>query len=432
MDAIAQRQFDVFIAHVDKDKHEVARPLVQALMLRRLRVWYDELELQVGEDPEKQVMQGLANSSFGVVILSRYFFEAPWARRELDTLLARASSNDTYDTFILPIWHGVSRDEVMQYSPTLGHKVGLHTGETPIEDIAEAISKIVGKRATRSITPPIAPRASASGGYAPPIAPKRHHQAESRPDDLESLFASPTDEVTVAVIGGQRLLREATASLLSCEEGLRVLATFESVADYRSALSQSPPMVLLLDCEHSEPAVWQSAISELCSSNAESRVALLCSEIRKDLIHYVIEHGVSGIILKSYTVKEMREAIAYIARGKTIMPAGWQRGIASGEGKAQSLSPRQRQILGLIAHGRGNHEIAAELGLSRNTVKFHLRTLYARLDVRNRVEAANQYAKMTPGSMASPVVTDLESRRCHQILLVDHDELERVLAGNVT
>jgi DNA-binding NarL/FixJ family response regulator len=60
-----------------------------------------------------------------------------------------------------------------------------------------------------------------------------------------------------------------------------------------------------------------------------------------------------------------------------------------------ALSPRQRQILSLIAQGRGDVEIAAELELSTNTVKFHVRELYMRLGVRNRVEAANEHAKMS-------------------------------------
>ncbi|HEV3034388.1 MAG TPA: response regulator transcription factor [Solirubrobacteraceae bacterium] len=203
--------------------------------------------------------------------------------------------------------------------------------------------------------------------------------------------------MTLTLIGGQRLLREATANLLAREDGLRVLTTFESVADYRAAHLEIPPTVLLLDCEESDQARWQSAIGELCSPYAESSIGLLCSEIREDLIRCAIEHGVRGVILKSYTTKQTRDAIAYIATGRTVMPAGWQRVLAGAGYKPLGLSPRQRQILALVAQGRGNEEIAAELELSPNTVKFHIRALYSRLGVRNRVEAANQYAQMTRG-----------------------------------
>jgi two-component system nitrate/nitrite response regulator NarL len=220
---------------------------------------------------------------------------------------------------------------------------------------------------------------------------------QSRPPGLDSLLARPCGEVTLTLIGGQRLLREATASLLSREDGLRALTTFESVADYQAAYMESPPRVLLLDCEENDSARWQGAIGELSSPSSESSVALLCSEIREDLIRCAIEHGVGGVILKSYTTKETRDAIAYIATGRTVMPAGWQRVLAAASDRSRGLSPRQREILALVAQGHGNEEIAGELELSPNTVKFHIRAIYSRLGVRNRVEAANQYAQMTRG-----------------------------------
>jgi DNA-binding NarL/FixJ family response regulator len=230
-------------------------------------------------------------------------------------------------------------------------------------------------------------QATATGGWV-----------HARPPALESLFARPRGEVTLTLIGGQRLLREATANLLAREDGVRLLTTFESVADYRDACLELPPSVVLLDCDEHDHARWQSDISELCSPPyADGSIVVLCSEIREDLIRCAIEHGVSGVILKSYTTKQTRDAIAYIATGRTVMPAGWQRVLAGAAYKPLGLSPRQRQILALVAQGRGNEEIAAELELSPNTVKFHIRALYSRLGVRNRVEAANQYAQMNRG-----------------------------------
>lgn len=203
-------------------------------------------------------------------------------------------------------------------------------------------------------------------------------------------------EITLALIGGQRLLRDATASLLTREDGLRVLGTFDSVAQYLGAYMEKPPAVLLLDCDGNDPARWQGAVRLLSSPRRACRVVLLCAEIRAEAIRCAIEQGVGGVMLKSYTTRQIWEAIAYIVTGRTVMPAGWQQ-VLSGDGKSSKLSPRQRQILSMIAKGRGNEEIAAELELSPNTVKFHVRALYSRLGVRNRVEAANQYAQMTNG-----------------------------------
>lgn len=201
--------------------------------------------------------------------------------------------------------------------------------------------------------------------------------------------------ITLALVGGHRLLRDATANILAAESGLQVLGAFASAAHYRALVSEHQPDVLLIDCDENDD--WQRAVETLSTPSLRSRLALLCGVVREEIIRCAIEQRVSGVIQKSYTPRETRDAIAYIATGRTVMPVGWQRVFDRAAGKPLGLSPRHRQILALIAQGRGSEEIAAELRLSRNTVKFHTRELYARLGVHNRVEAANQYALMTCG-----------------------------------
>jgi DNA-binding NarL/FixJ family response regulator len=203
----------------------------------------------------------------------------------------------------------------------------------------------------------------------------------------------PSPTVTLALIGGQRLLREATASLLTAQDGLNVLGTFASAAEFLAADWDSPPAVLLLDCDGGDPGGCRSAVGALGSSCAESRIVMLCRTICEEVVRCAIEHQVSGVLLKSYSAEDILAAIAYTATGRTVMPAGWQRVVAPRMG----LSPRHREILALIAQGRCTEEIALDLQLSPNTVKFHIRALYSRLGVCNRVEAANQHAQMTSG-----------------------------------
>jgi DNA-binding NarL/FixJ family response regulator len=202
--------------------------------------------------------------------------------------------------------------------------------------------------------------------------------------------------VTLALIGGSLLLREATASLLSSQDGLRVVGTFESATDFLAASFESAPAVLLFDSDRSGTDALQAAVAALSSPSVGSRVVLLTREFREDVVLCALEHGVSGVLLKSYAIEDVRSAIAYIVTGRTLMPAGWQRAVTPLRPRL-ALSPRHRQILALIAAGRCNEEIAAELKVSTNTVKFHVRAVYSRLGVRNRVEAANRYAQMTSG-----------------------------------
>jgi DNA-binding NarL/FixJ family response regulator len=212
-----------------------------------------------------------------------------------------------------------------------------------------------------------------------------------------SPLVPPSPTITLALIGGQRLLREATASLLTAQDGLNVLGTFESADHFLAADGKSPPAVLLLDCDRDDLGDCQSAVGALSSSRVQSRIVMLCGEICEEVVRCAIAHRVSGVLLKSYSTEDIRAAIRYTATGRTVMPAGWQRVVTPHSGARGGLSPRHRQILALIAQGRRNDEIARDLNLSPNTIKFHIRALYARMGVRNRVEAANQHAQMTSG-----------------------------------
>lgn len=124
---------------------------------------------------------------------------------------------------------------------------------------------------------------------------------------------------------------------------------------------------------------------------------MLCGEVCEEVVRCAIDHRVGGVLLKSYSTEDVRAAVRYTTTGRTVMPAGWQRVVAPHQGGRGGLSPRHRQILALIAQGRRNEEIARDLNLSPNTIKFHVRALYARMGVRNRVEAANQHTQMTSG-----------------------------------
>jgi DNA-binding NarL/FixJ family response regulator len=238
-----------------------------------------------------------------------------------------------------------------------------------------------------------------AAAYAPPLAT----HAASVPTEWRgwsprrSPLVRPSPAITLTLIGGQRLLREAAASLLTAQDGLNVLGTFESINQFMATGWVSPPAVLLFDCDGLDPGGCQSAVELLSSTQMGSRIVMLCRELSEELIRCAIEHRVSGVLLKSYSTEDIRAAITYTATGRTVLPAGWQQVVASHPVQPRGLSPRHRQILALIAQGRSNEEIARDLNLSPNTIKFHIRALYSRMGVRNRVEAANQYAQMTSG-----------------------------------
>jgi hypothetical protein len=117
-------RWDVFISHASEDKDEIARPLADALMAKGFKVWYDDLSLKVGDSLRKSIDKGLAHSKFGVVILSRRFFEKHWPQQELNGLATREVNGQKV---ILPVWHKVGFDEVRNYSPTLADRLAVPT-----------------------------------------------------------------------------------------------------------------------------------------------------------------------------------------------------------------------------------------------------------------------------------------------------------------
>jgi hypothetical protein len=140
--AVEQKDFDVFISHASDDKEAIVRPLALALQQCGLKVWFDEFELRLGMSLRRSIDAGLANSRFGVVVLSEAFFGKGWANYELDGLVTREVSGEE-GQLILPLWHQVTKDQVIGYSPSLADRLALRTADHTIEEIAEEIADVI-------------------------------------------------------------------------------------------------------------------------------------------------------------------------------------------------------------------------------------------------------------------------------------------------
>lgn len=136
------KRWDAFISHASEDKDSVARPLFSFLEGKGLTIWYDEFSLKVGDSLRKSIDNGLSKSVCGIVILSKAFFSKKWPEHELDGLYARATS--TPNKIILPVWHNITKDDVLSYSPMLADLVSLssHNG---IDEIGEKLEQEIRK-----------------------------------------------------------------------------------------------------------------------------------------------------------------------------------------------------------------------------------------------------------------------------------------------
>ena len=133
-------EYDLFISHASEDKEEFVRPLAETLEDLGIKVWYDEFTLRVGDSLRKNIDHGLVNSRFGTVILSSSFCSKNWTQYELDSMVAREMDGHK---MILPIWHKVTKNEVMKFSPALADKVALNTSISSIEEIAGKLAEVI-------------------------------------------------------------------------------------------------------------------------------------------------------------------------------------------------------------------------------------------------------------------------------------------------
>jgi len=126
-----QRVYDVFISHASEDKDEIVRPLAVKLQSMGLKVWYDEFELKIGDSLRRKIDKGLANSRFGIVVLSIAFISKGWTNYELDGIVTKVLSGQQV---ILPIWHNITKQQVIDYSPSLADKLARNTAINTIEE----------------------------------------------------------------------------------------------------------------------------------------------------------------------------------------------------------------------------------------------------------------------------------------------------------
>ncbi len=138
------------ISHASEDKSDVADPLAAALSELGWSVWLDRLELEVGDDLEHHIAEGLAHATFGVVILSPNFF-APgkyWTLREVDALLAR--QRRTGKKLLLPVLHEMEPDQLAGRSPELYKLLAARTAGAPrtsdgVRVVAVALNRAIAR-----------------------------------------------------------------------------------------------------------------------------------------------------------------------------------------------------------------------------------------------------------------------------------------------
>jgi hypothetical protein len=133
-----RRRFDAFISHASEDKTRVARPLARRLQNLGLNVWYDEFSIKLGDSVSGSIDRGLSKSDYGVVNLSKRFFQKIWPRDELNALISKQVRKNK--RIIIPVRHNISEGEIAKYSAIMADSCAAKTSEG-ITSVAEKVYK---------------------------------------------------------------------------------------------------------------------------------------------------------------------------------------------------------------------------------------------------------------------------------------------------
>lgn len=130
----SEEAYDVFISHASEDKEPFVDSLVEALLQRGVKVWYDRKILTWGRSIRQNIDLGLRQSKFAIIVLSEFYIQKYWTQKEFNALFSLGSQ---LGEFLLPIWHNITPERAKEFSPMLSDAIALISSNYTIEEIAD-------------------------------------------------------------------------------------------------------------------------------------------------------------------------------------------------------------------------------------------------------------------------------------------------------
>jgi DNA-binding NarL/FixJ family response regulator len=226
-------------------------------------------------------------------------------------------------------------------------------------------------------------------------------------------MSAPAAAVSIVVADDHQIVRSGFAGLLDTQPDFTVVGTAEDGAEAVRVCRETSPDVVLMDVRM--PGMdGIEATRQLTGPGRDRPQVLILTTF--DLDEYVYDAlcaGASGFLLKDVTAEQLFEAVRVIAAGEALLaPTVTRRLISefarqrprtdsSRDGKLATLTPRETQVLRLVAEGLSNPEIAARFTVTEETVKTHVSRILAKLGLRDRTQAvvtAYETGLVVPGS----------------------------------
>ncbi len=219
------------------------------------------------------------------------------------------------------------------------------------------------------------------------------------PDHASAGQAAGGGNIRVLIVDDQALVRAGFRMILDAEESIEVAG---EAADGREAVAEARrlrPNVVLMDVRMPEMDGIEATRVLLGEDGADTRVVMLTTFDMDEYVYEALRAGASGFLLKDVPPEQLVEGIRAVASGDALLapsvtrrvieefvrrPPGSARPVSP---ELEQLTPREVEVLQLIARGRSNAEIAKELFVSETTVKTHVAHVLTKLDRRDRVQA---------------------------------------------
>jgi DNA-binding NarL/FixJ family response regulator len=197
------------------------------------------------------------------------------------------------------------------------------------------------------------------------------------------------DRVSVLLVDDHALVRAGLAALLEASGSVRVVGQCADGSEAAAAVASLEPDVVLMDL--SMPGMdGVTATREVLALRPGTPVVILTSFSEQPRVRGAIDAGASGFLLKDSDPDALIAGVLAAARGEAPLDARVTKALlpTAGRSDGDRLSPREREVLGLVSQGMANKQIARALGIAERTVKVHLNSVFRQINVADRTSAA--------------------------------------------
>jgi two-component system NarL family response regulator len=196
---------------------------------------------------------------------------------------------------------------------------------------------------------------------------------------------SPAAPIRLLAVDEHSLVREGLAAVLGREPGMTLVAQASNGKEAIDAFRKYRPDVVTLDLSLPDMP-GEQFVKELLAEFPDARIVVITSARGDVQMLRIIEAGVQGFVLRGTSNRELLDAIRQVHSGKKIVPRQIASAIAEHMAD-ETLTPREIQVLQLVAQGNRNKEIAGLLSIADETVRMHVKNILSKLAAHDRTHA---------------------------------------------